>query len=168
MRTLLLACLCSAAAGLQLPAQSASVSFYGTGCAYQGLNLAIGVQGLPQLGTTFTITYSGPNFNSTLMIQPALALGLLPDNLPIPPAILPLQPAGCSVWIVPALIQTMLPTATGLFATSVDIGVPNNPGLIGFTVFAQWFATVVQCGIIPPCTFDALPTSDGALLVVGT
>ena len=39
---------------------------------------------------------------------------------------------------------------------------------LGFTAYAQWFATVVQCGIIPPCTFDALPTSNGALLVLGT
>ena len=166
MRILLLASLLSTAVAV-LPAQAASVSFYGTGCAYAGQNLAIGVQGLPQLGTTFTITYSGPNFYSTLMIQPALAIGLAPNATPIPPAILPLQPAGCTVWVVPLLIATMLPTSAGPFATTVDIAVPNNPGLIGFTVYAQWFATVVQCGIIPPCTFDALPTSDAALFVVG-
>ena len=81
---------------------------------------------------------------------------------------MPLQPAGCTVWVVPLIIEAMLPTPTGLFATSFDVAVPNNPGLIGFTAYAQWFATAVQCGIIPPCTFDALPTSNGALLVVGT
>lgn len=167
MRILLLATLLSTAVPL-LPAQAAGVSFYGTGCAYAGQNLAIGVQGLPQLGTTFTITYSGPNFHSTLMIQPALALGFAPDATPIPPSILPLQPAGCTVWVVPLIIEVMLPTPTGPFATQVNIAVPNIPGLIGFTVYAQWFATVVQCGIIPPCTFDALPTSDAALLVLGT
>jgi hypothetical protein len=167
MRILLLATLLSATVPL-LPAQAASVSLYGTGCAYAGQNLAIGVQGLPQLGTTITITYSGPNFFSTLMIQPGLALGLAPDATPIPTSVLPLQPAGCTVWVVPVLIGMMLPTSAGPFATSVDVAVPNNPGLIGFTVYAQWIATVVQCGIIPPCTFDALPTSDAAQLVLGT
>ena len=73
MRSFLLAGLLSIATTTALHAQSASVTFYGTGCAYAGQNLAIGVLGLPQIGTTFTITYSGPNFYSTLMIQPALA-----------------------------------------------------------------------------------------------
>jgi hypothetical protein len=167
MRILLLATLMSIAVPAAR-AQSASVSFYGTGCAYAGQTLAIGVQGLPQIGTTFTITYTGPNFYSTLTIQPHLAIGFAPDATVIPASILPLQPTGCTVWVVPAVIGAMMPTPTGPFATSVDVALPNSPGLIGITAYAQWFATVVQCGFVPPCTFDALPTSNGALLVIGT
>src|SRR5262245_18472770 len=62
----------------------------------------------------------------------------------------------------------MMPTPTGPFASSVDVALPNSPGLIGIAAYAQWFATVVQCGIIPPCTFDALPTTNGAQLVLGS
>ena len=79
MRILLLATLLSTAVPL-LPAQAASVAFYGTGCAYAGQTLAIGVQGLPQIGTTFTLTYTGPNFYSTLTIQPFLAIGFAPEQ----------------------------------------------------------------------------------------
>ena len=32
---------------------------------------------------------------------------------------------------------------------------------------AQWLAIAIQCGIIPPCSLSAFPTSDAALLTVG-
>jgi hypothetical protein len=166
MRILLLATLLSTAIPL-LPAQAASVSFYGTGCTYAGQTLAIGVQGLPQLGTTCTITYTGTNFYSTLTIQPYLAVGFAPDATVIPASILPLQPAGCTAWVVPVVIDAMPPGPSGPFLTSVNVAVPNNPGLIGIAAYAQWFATVVQCGFVPPCSFNALPTSNGAQLVLG-
>ncbi|HEX5051672.1 MAG TPA: hypothetical protein VFZ65_07875 [Planctomycetota bacterium] len=149
-----------------LPAQGATVSFYGAGCTYQQ-PLAIGVQGLPQLGTTVGITYSGPNLNTSLQVQPVLALGLGANNIPIPSGILPQQPVGCSVWIDPIVLYPMPVTTTGLFATRYDFVVPNDPTLTGFVFVGQWLAIAVQCGFVPPCWLDALPTSDAALLTVG-
>lgn len=151
-----------------LTGQSASATLYGTGCTYRNQALAMAVQGLPQLGTTFKITYSGPNFNSTLEIRPALALGLAAQNQPIPSNLLPQQPTGCNAWIDPLVITPMAPNTTGRFFSSVDVSIPNNPTLIGFNFFAQWIAIVTQCGTVPPCTLEALPTSNAVSLVVGT
>ncbi len=148
-------------------AQSASVQFFGSGCSYQGQALAIAVQGLPQLGTTFTFTYAGPNLNNQLSIQPALAVGLAASNLPIPSTILPQQPIGCTAWIVPEVINLMPVTATGLFEDHIDMTVPNDPSLSGLLFTAQWLAIVVQCGIVAPCWLQALPTSNAALMTVG-
>ncbi|MEO6593905.1 MAG: hypothetical protein ABIP94_04040 [Planctomycetota bacterium] len=148
-------------------AQNASVALFGTGCTFNSQPLAISVQGLPQLGTTFTINYSGPNLNNQLMIRPALALGLASTNIPIPMSILPTQPSGCTQWIVPELISLMPTTPSGSFVTQVSVTIPNDPSLTGFVLTAQWLAIAVQCGIIPPCWLTALPTSNAALLTVG-
>lgn len=149
-------------------AQSASVSTYGSGCTYANQVLAIDTVGLPQIGTTFSITYSGPNYNTSLTVQPVLALGLTPDNTPIPAGILPQQPIGCLALVVPLYLLPMPVTGSGLFQTSQGIAVPNDPTLIGFAFVAQWLDIAVQCGIVPPCWFSGLPTSDALLLTVGT
>lgn len=150
-----------------LPAQSASVAFFGTGCSLIGQQLAIGVQGLPQLGTAVTITYSGPNMVNQLSVQPVLALGLSSTSIPIPQSILPSQPFGCTQWIVPEVLNLMPLLATGQFDTQLSMAIPASTSLIGFQFTAQWLALAIQCGIIPPCALDALPTSDAALLTVG-
>jgi len=168
MHTTLFAVLASLSFVGTATCQTAAAVTYGTGCAYAGQNLAIGVQGLPQLGTTFTITYSGPNLDNTLTIQPILAVGLLPDSMPMPTWLLPQQPAGCTAWILPALFEPMPVASPGLFADHVAVAVPNDPGLTGFTLLAQWVAWVTQCGIVEPCTLEALPTSDAVALIVGT
>src|SRR5687768_7642220 len=92
---ILLAILPSFAATV-LPAQTATVSFYGAGCSFVGQSLAIGVQGLPQLGTTITFTYTGPNQNGPLTVQPVLGLGLAATSVPIPASLLFQQPNGCT------------------------------------------------------------------------
>lgn len=150
-----------------LVGQTASVSAYGTGCAFAGQSLAIGAIGLPQLGTTCSVTYSGPNVTGPLTIQPLLGLGLVATSVPIPPSILPQQPANCSQWIVPDVLLATAGNPLGGFDDTVPIPVPNAAGLIGFQFVAQWVATVLQCGIVAPCTLDALPTSDALLLTVG-
>ncbi|HEX5050670.1 MAG TPA: hypothetical protein VFZ65_02760 [Planctomycetota bacterium] len=167
MRTPILACLFTSLALTAAPAQTASVTLFGTGCTYMSQPLAIGVQGLPQFGTMVSVTYTGPNLNNQLSIQPVLALGLAPTNIPIPATILPQQPLGCTQWIVPELLTLMPPTATGMFETHLDLTIPNDPTLAGFTFTAQWLAIVIQCGIVAPCWLQALPTSDAALLTVG-
>jgi hypothetical protein len=99
-----------------LAAQSAAFAPFGTGCAFQGQPLAIGNQGLPVLGTSFQITYSGPNstFSSAQQIaQPFLVLGLGTLVTPIPVTLLPQQPAGCQGFITPDVL----------------LGTPMNPSL---------------------------------------
>ncbi len=150
-----------------LPAQAANVTIYGTGCSFIGQQLAMSVQGLPQLGTTITFTYSGPNLINQLTVQPVLALGLSTANLPIPQAILPQQPPNCTAWILPEVLTFMPANPAGPFDTQLPMAIPAANSLIGFQVTAQWLAIAIQCGIIPPCTLDALPTSDAALLTVG-
>jgi len=150
-----------------LPAQLATVSIYGTGCSLIGQQLAIGVQGLPQLGTTVTFTYSGPNMVNQLTVHPVLALGLSTANIPLPQSLLPQQPLGCTAWIAPEVLNFMPQLASGLFDTQLPMAIPAANSLIGFQFTAQWLAVATQCGFVPPCWLDALPTSDAALLTVG-
>lgn len=149
-----------------LPAQLATIQTFGSGCAFLGQNLGIGAVGLPQLGTTFQITYAGPNVNGQISTQPVLGLGLATTNLPIPQFLLQ-QPPNCTQWVEPDVLLVMPLTATGTFEDQVAVPVPNNPTLIGFAFAAQWMAIVIQCGIIPPCGLDALPTSDALIATVG-
>ena len=148
-------------------AQGASLQPFGTNCSYNGQPLAMGTVGLPQIGTTFTLAYSGPNLANTLTIQPAIALGLATTNLPIPTSFLPQQPPGCAQLVTPDVIAIMPITTAGAFLTQLDVAVPNTPTLAGFQFAAQWFALAIQCGIILPCDLVALPTSDAVLATVG-
>ena len=151
-----------------LPAQLASVSIFGTGCSFVGQQLSIGVQGLPQLGTSVTFTYTGPNQIGTLTVQPVLVLGLGTLNVPLPPTLLPQQPPNCTAWITPDVLNVMPQNPGGPgFVSQVPMGIPASNSLIGFQFAAQWLAIGVQCGIIPPCGLSAFPTSDAALLTVG-
>ena len=163
----LLAAIAAASLSFAATAQTAQVIPYGVGCSWNGTPLAIGVQGAPQIGTTFTIDYSGPNLSSTLSTQPVLVLGTAPDGTTIPVTFLPQQPGGCFVWVQPLLFAAMPGAPTGGFVTSQDVAVPNDATLLGLQFFAQWMATVVQCGFAPPCSLEALPTSDAVQLIVG-
>ena len=166
MRTLAALFLFTAAAGAQTP----SFTPFGTGCTFQSLTLAIGSQGLPRIGQTFRITYSGPNyrFNSSQQIAwPHLGLGFQPLTTALPQSLLPMQPAGCIGWIAPI---TMVPTSPDLVLPAYDsfvaIAVPNDPGLIGAQFLAQWLTIHEQCGFAG-CNLDAALTSDAAIAVIG-
>src|SRR5262245_16295719 len=136
--------------GAPLAAQASFLPF-GTGCTFQGQTPAIGNQGLPQLGTTLQITYSGPNFtfsSGQQIAQPFLVLGLGQQNTVIPGGLLPQQPPGCQGFITQDAVFPMGPDPNGRpsFANFLDLPVPNNPALIGFVFFAQWLTLVQQCG----------------------
>jgi hypothetical protein len=150
-----------------LAAQAASIATYGSGCVFANQTLAIGFAGLPQLGTTFDITYSGPHMNQQLSVQPILGLGLTASNLPIPASILPQQPPNCTEWIDPIVLTPMGLAPAGGFATQTSIVVPNTATLIGFQLTAQWLGLAIQCGFVPPCWLSGLPTSDALLITVG-
>ena len=152
-------------------AQGPSFQTFGTGCTFNQQALFIGNQGLPQLGTMFQVTYTGPNTNNGTAAQqiawPQLVLGFGLRNTPLPQSLLPLQPAGCQGFITPDLVIPALPwIGRGIFHDTVDITLPNNPALVGLTFHAQWLTTFEQCGFAG-CNLGALLTSDAAVIVIG-
>lgn len=153
-----------------LAAQSAAFTPFGAGCTFQNQTLAIGNQGLPVLGTSFQITYSGPNFtfsSGQQIARPYLVLGFGTLVTPIPVTLLPQQPAGCQGLITPdVLLETPVSASLPEYEDSVTIQVPNSPALAGFAFHAQWLALIQQCGFVG-CGLSAIPTSDAATVLVG-
>jgi hypothetical protein len=153
-----------------VPAQQASVTPYGQGCVLNGQQLALQSRGLPRLGTTFTLVYSGPNFtfsSAQQRAQPWLLLGLQQLAIPVPP-VLPQQPPGCFVYTTPDASVPMPPDPTGVarFVDAFDLAVPNSPNLLGALFFAQWLCVFEQCGFAG-CGIAGAPTSDGARITIG-
>ena len=148
----------------------ASFTTFGAGCVLDGQALAIGNQGLPQVGQSFDITYSGPNFafsSAQQSVEPVLVLGLGQATVPIPAGILPFQPAGCTGLITSqALIRMPLSPNGMTYASSYSFAIPNNPAFVGAQFFAQWGAFFTQCGFAG-CDLGAIATSDAAVCVVG-
>lgn len=154
-------------------AQQASFTPFGVPCTFPGEPTpAIGSRGLPQLGTTFDVTYQGPNRNTSAAqqrIQPFLVTGLsaFPAPVPVPAGIFPQQQAGCFVFIFPDFVVPMPLARSGrTYESSVSLTIPNDVRLLGATWFHQWFALFVQCGIAGCDPFWAV-TSDAARVVAG-
>jgi hypothetical protein len=122
------------------------------------------------LGTSFQITYSGPNFtfsSAQQIAQPLLVLGLGTLSTPIPVTLLPQQPAGCQGFITPdVLLSTPVSPSLPSFENFVTIQVPSTPALAGFQFFSQWLTLIQQCGFAG-CGFAAIATSDAAVVLVG-
>jgi hypothetical protein len=164
-----------AALGAALPAQSAGFQPFGSGCAFGGQTSAIGNQGLPVLGTSFTVTYAGANViqpnprPGLLDVWPQLALGLAPLTTPLPQSLLPQQPAGCTGLIQPVGV---VPTVRDLssipprnYVPGVTVAVPNNSALLGVQVLAQWLVLVRDSSSLG---LEAVLVSDAATLTLGT
>ena len=153
-----------------LAAQSAAFTPFGTACAFQAQTLAIGNQGLPVIGTSFQITYAGPNFtfsSGQQIARPFLVLGLGTSVTPIPVTLLPQQPAGCQGFITPdVLLDTPVNPTQPEYENFVTINVPSSPTLAGFLFHAQWMTLIQQCGF-SGCGLAAIPTSDAATVLVG-
>ncbi len=151
-------------------AQTASFSTFGQGCTLDSRTLAIGAVGTPQLGTTFRITYSGPNYtfsSGQQIARPHLGLGFTPTTTPIPTSILPAQPAGCTGYLQPlAMVPTQPSSTLPQFDDFVDFPIPNDAGLIGVAILAQWLTVHEQCGFVG-CNYDAVATSDAGVLTIG-
>lgn len=151
-------------------AAQAAVTPFGAGCPFENQVPAIGNVGLPQLGQTFDLTYSGPNYtyNSAQQIaHPHLALGLQQQTTPIPAGLLLYQPAGCAGYLVPLALTPMPPDpALPQYESSFRMAIPSDPGLIGAQLLAQWLLLHTQCGF-SGCGLSAAITSDAALITIG-
>ncbi|HLQ38944.1 MAG TPA: hypothetical protein VK348_14135 [Planctomycetota bacterium] len=167
MRTLIASTLLATLA----TAQQALFQPFGTGCTFNNLTLAIGNQGLPHIGQSFQVMYTGPNFTFSSGQQiawPNLVLGLGQLSTVIPAGFLPQQPAGCQGYITGDVVMPTMPDPNGRpqYENFVTINVPNNPGLLGMNFNAQWLTIVQQCGFAG-CNFSAVLTSDAALVQIG-
>lgn len=153
-------------------AAQASISVFGTPCVVSSLRTppTIGSQGLPKIGQTFRLTYSGPNFtfsSAQQIAQPFLVVGL-PAAFTVPNHILPQQATGCMGYTTTLLFfQTPFNASRTAWVDFVDIRVPNDPNLVGANFVGQWMVVFQQCGFAG-CNLDAVMTSDAAAITVGT
>lgn len=159
-------------AAVPAAAQAAQVIPFGTGCTFQGQTLAIGNQGVPRIGSQFQVMYFGPNYllNSSQQIaQPWLVLGLGQAITQLPQGLLPQQPPGCTGYITPDVSVPTMPDTNGRpnYENFIWISIPNDPLLLGYQFFGQWLLLFQQCGFAG-CGFEAVPTSDAAVIQIGT
>ena len=119
------------------PTPAATFARFGTGCGGSGgppplLNSRV----LPQLGTTFTLDYTGPNGVSPVSDdRPYFMIGFTPLSAPIP-MITPLQPAGCTLY-VDALSVLPMPLNGTRYQSTMSIPIPNVQSMAGMQFFGQ-------------------------------
>ncbi len=178
--TPLLLALCTTA----LPAQSASYTLFGTACTPFPSSVpapSLTVAGVPQLGSSFTVTYTGPNYRRATpsfgfaTAQPVLLTGVSNTSwagLSLPfeiPSIFttPHQPMfhGCTLLVSPdiAVATAMMPSGTS-YRDRITIRVPNDTGLLGVRFYQQWLGVEVR----PCCPYSrAIYSSNGGAAVIG-
>jgi hypothetical protein len=149
-----------------LAAQQAGFSTFGQACTVSGLSTpTISATGLPVLGSSFSIDYAGPNRATwPTELRPVFLYGLAPTNLPLD-GMFRNQPTGCTLYVQP-IDAVLMPPVSISFASSVPLSVPNQPGLAGASLIAQW-ACLNQTCLVLGCTANAVLTSDGATVTLG-
>ncbi|MGE0144645.1 MAG: hypothetical protein AB7I19_16625 [Planctomycetota bacterium] len=149
-----------------LAAQQAGFSTFGQACTVSGLSTpAISATGLPVLGSTFSIDYSGPNRATwPTELRPVFLYGIAPTNLSLD-GMFRNQPAGCTLYVQP-IDAVLMPPVSILFASSVALSVPNQPVLAGSSLVAQW-ACLNQTCLVNGCNANAVLTSDAASITLG-
>ena len=151
--------------------QAATFLTFGRSCGFPGSPVpSLGATGVPQLGTVFTVTYRGPNAIEPglgLTDQPLLMIGVVRVDLPFP-LINPVQPTGCTLYPSPDVIVVPPPDAGGrAFVAQVAFSIPNDPGLIGGSLFLQWAVPHTQCYFIG-CGLGWVSFSEGGEAILGT
>ena len=154
---------------------AASWGTYGASCStpVQTRPSSITNSGLPVLGQTFSVVYRGDAFASTATLYPVLLVSGGPASIPVGSSVLPLpqQPSNCFLLVDPAQLAVVLPAvfdpATGTFQTDFPFAIPNVPSLANLSVFFQFVMTYTQCGIVPPCTLEAIGTTEGGQATLG-
>jgi len=152
-------------------AQSAAFTIVGTPCSVKQGTPTMGNTGLPVLGQSFSVDYSGPNTaGGTYTYQPHLVIGLNANPIIVPQSLFPAQPANCTLYetfdiVIPMALS---PVVRPAYNSSYTLKVPNMPVLLGGTFWVQWFTVYTQCGIVPPCDVPWVVTSEAGLAQVGT
>jgi hypothetical protein len=146
-------------------AQAASFTTYGTGCNPGNPLPLIRNSGLPVLGTTFTVSFIAlPNSRTPVSEDwPIFLLGFQQIQVPVP-ALSAAQPANCFLYTSTDFAEFM-PWLGASFQNQVQIPVPLNPGVIGFTLYMQWASLNSRCQ--PNCTPSLIRVTNGAAATLG-
>lgn len=124
---------------------------FGHGCTgADGRLPQIGRRGRPVLGQTLTLTLRAAPMSSPLAI---VNVGLARVSIDLAPHGLP----GCRLWS--SVLASANLTTDALGRSAVALPVPNNTGLLGLTLHAQW--------LIIDSLGQRLATTNGAMLRVG-
>jgi hypothetical protein len=132
--------------GIAPPATAALVTF---GAACPPAAMMLGAQGSPVLGTAFAIVLDNGAANALALF----AVGFS-DQLG---GVLPfLLPSGCALHVAPDAVLVHVTDGAG--HASQALTVPNQPGLVGLQLFAQW----LQAPGLPFATSDAVAIRVGS------
>ena len=153
-----------------LPAQAASYTNFGQGCGFGTILFSARATSDPKLGTTCYVYAESPSwfryFTFSLVIlvsgssNSAWIGGQLPFQVPRLPPFIYGQPA-CSLLVSPD--HLVLPS--GGRDAVVPFDIPNDPRLIGFTLYQQWMYWVTE---YPPTgAIDYFLVSNGGAMRIG-
>lgn len=134
------------------PTCPATTQFVGSGCSGGAGPVTLAAESLPWAGAAFRAEATGMTSNS-LALQ---LIGLQPASGPLPGGA-----PGCSLWVTPILVGTLLPAGGVADASFV---VPNDPGLGGFTFRLQVVGIELGAtGIVRLTSSNALAATIGVL-----
>ncbi len=173
MKTALLAFAFSALALASFAtAQTASFTLHGSSCPTPEGTPTMLATGVPSLGGSFQVHYQGPNFNggSVAYFRPHLVIGFDPSLLPgvtIPQSLFLSQPANCNLYVPHDIVIPMPETLTQGYGDNFTFSIPNDATLLGGTFYTQWLTVYYQCGIIAPCFFGWMATSEAGIASIG-
>lgn len=170
MRSLILATLATLGlAAMGIAQTTAAVNYYGAACRNYNNTVnapVMQVTGLPQLGATITLRYIGPN--SVPSNKPVLITGTSSLNAAVP-RLTQAMAANCTLLVNPDIAVFFMPQSTGVggYLDRISYTVPNNPSVIGGSLYHQWM-TMVFGGFDPQNpTFLYLMLSNGVQIRAG-
>jgi len=126
----------------------------------------------PRLGTTIQFeTLAMQNANGHVYSQAAIALGASDQaigGVPLPIPLNAFSPLWCGEILQSSEVYVPAPPGTWQDQTVfVPLTIPDEPSLLGMTVFAQAFIAAYCSGYCAPGTSPAIYASDAARLVIG-
>ena len=170
-------CLLSALGLPALGAQTATFTTFGASCGGAEAP-TLTAQGLPRLGTTYTVQYAGPNQSTFVQAciyrtsRPIHFLGVSRTgwgSLQLPylvPMALTNGDPGCNLLVSIEVATPMVQIGT-TFVSTMPIPLPNDPALLGGDLFHQW-ATLTDRTAHPCTVLNYLHLSNGGHAHIGT
>lgn len=152
MRPLLSICAVLLASGATLFAQQANFSTFGNGCGVYGeppRPATIWGTGLPRLGASVTVGFTGPTFGgATFWPGPFLLTGLSRTSIygvPLPYH-LPFQWMGGPDCYLYCSSEVLLPPWSQFVIGRVTMTIPMDPRMLGMPVYQQWYISYIVLG----------------------